>query len=79
MPTTTLAPAYTLTHAHDALPILVCRTCANEFIARHTGVSPIAVGVCTSGEGFEFGLWDVSPIEVESTTLCQFCDWEVAD
>ena len=69
--------AFTIWHAHDPLPTLVCRYCANDFIAKHTNVEPIAVTQCLTGTGYEFGLWDVSPTETAQSEICQFCECEV--
>lgn len=69
--------AFTITHATESLPTLVCRYCANDFIAQHTNVSPIAVTECLTGTGYEFGMWDVSPTETAQGDICQFCEEEV--
>ena len=77
MNTITRTPAFTIAHVSESIPTLVCRACANAFISKHTGVSPIAVGECTSGEGFEFGMWEVIPTHAARGEVCQFCNEEV--
>jgi hypothetical protein len=81
---TTIAPAhaqgvnaYTIAHVSEAMPTLVCRHCANAFIAKHTNVEPIAVGICLTGTGYEFGMWEVLPTHANRADLCQFCNEEV--
>ena len=69
--------AYTLAHVSESLPTLVCRYCANDFIARHTGVHPLAVTEALTGTGYEFGMWEVLPTHANRADLCQFCDEEV--